>query len=89
MKKLNLIAGVLLAISPLAVIVSPAFADTASSPLANAELIRNGMGKGNTFHPNDGFIGRKKVGTKWLKPRTCYRRKRVGPKKYVTVRRPC
>ncbi|HUT48496.1 MAG TPA: hypothetical protein VM325_04095 [Alphaproteobacteria bacterium] len=90
MKKTALIAAAFAAISTVAMAVSPAHA-TAVSP-AHAEQIFQqikGIGAGNTYHPKDGFVGRRKVGPKFFTPKTCYERKRVGPQNYVIVRRAC
>ena len=40
-------------------------------------------------HPKTGYVDGKKVGPNWLKPKVCYERKRLGPQKYVIVRRAC
>ena len=82
MKKTALIAAAFAAISTVAMAVSPAHAEQIFQQI-------KGIGAGNTYHPKDGFVGRRKVGPKFFTPKTCYERKRVGPQNYVIVRRAC
>ncbi len=72
---------------------APAISEMQSSAYAGSvPLLQQTFGpRKNKYipHPKDGYVGGRKVGTKWLTPKVCYERQRVGPKQYVLVRRAC